>query len=551
MFPLFFFIQDERAQINISPRIFEFFDVDVNLLEIDTQGKVIPKKIQVEPCGNKLLNWLTNIETTTTSQVQVATFCPVFDDEILLNGFFNPNSYMLRMEFFKCDPSERECASDLEDIFESIIIVSTTLDTIVNSNDYEDPIKEILHSETNLVSKAFNKYIDIEIVANKFSSDNGWLIENINSIDHLTVGKKEYDYKYNDFNSDSNTGKVKMPALSTIFFAGQIIEELDRSYLKVQELFAKIGGILNALNIAVYIVFYHPLRFKYIMAIRNHLVEEIEKVEKNYNDPLNLKAHNNQVFTNKEISEEAANTNKSNLIGKILKRKKMEQVDNVLNPSKKNTIRKQIQEQFAKDSYNLDIVNNKDCFDNSQGVCVNNPVIREELSKGVFVVKDRMQSPEERFNKKNSSNISGIENEEEQSKNAQIDNSKNILLLKNNIQNNMILNVTEKKEENVLQINKEVMHLENEDAEINRSHIKPFGISKVPVLNCNQKVSDLFNSELVKSLKSIPFEKENYFSYVFSFVTCSNEKKNLYSNMYKSVEMIISVQSYWAEALWG
>lgn len=52
-----------------------------------------------------------------------------------------------------------------------------------------------------------------------------------------------------------------------------------RSYLKVQELAAKIGGIINAITICAYVLFSNYLRFIYILNVSKHIIEG----EINYN----------------------------------------------------------------------------------------------------------------------------------------------------------------------------------------------------------------------------------------------------------------------------
>ena len=56
-----------------------------------------------------------------------------------------------------------------------------------------------------------------------------------------------------------------------------------RSYMKIQDLFAKLGGIANALMLLASILSYHYLRFSYINFVYNHTFNllDIEKIKSN------------------------------------------------------------------------------------------------------------------------------------------------------------------------------------------------------------------------------------------------------------------------------
>lgn len=54
------------------------------------------------------------------------------------------------------------------------------------------------------------------------------------------------------------------------FGAPRLITKTSRSYMKIQELFALIGGLISGISISTQIMFFHYLRFKYLMHFYNN-----------------------------------------------------------------------------------------------------------------------------------------------------------------------------------------------------------------------------------------------------------------------------------------
>lgn len=72
-----------------------------------------------------------------------------------------------------------------------------------------------------------------------------------------------------------------------ITFESPNIREIEkRSYMKVQDLFAKVGGIINAIFIIINILFYDYLRFIFKKDIANYLISSKNSDYNNYSNSI-------------------------------------------------------------------------------------------------------------------------------------------------------------------------------------------------------------------------------------------------------------------------
>ena len=173
-------------------------------------------------------------------------------------GGFN-SSYFLTLVnfcgFFQRSPNN-PCMYDKNKDFitDQLVIVMHSLDSYVNPTDIQNPVKSHITSQAFLVFKGLMKNVYMRIIENSFDSDNGWILEANKKTPFLKLKDKEVDI------ADGVGGKNLI--FSSAFESPRIAIVYNRKYYKIQDLFANIGGIANALLIIVNILTSNFLRYK-------------------------------------------------------------------------------------------------------------------------------------------------------------------------------------------------------------------------------------------------------------------------------------------------
>lgn len=171
-------------------------------------------------------------------------------------------------------------------------ITTMYLDAYVDSNSFENPIKPIRSISSIITGPGMIKLIYLGITNDLFVSDDGWLLEDYRNINY---------YKRSSVFIDSNYDDNPL-IFGAILTSPNIRLKYSRSYLKIQELFARVGGIANAFTIVTYIISYHYLRFKYIFFVRKNSIENIDLNSYNNYEKVNLNFQKNAIEKGDKIN---------------------------------------------------------------------------------------------------------------------------------------------------------------------------------------------------------------------------------------------------------
>jgi hypothetical protein len=165
-------------------------------------------------------------------------------------------------------------------------------------------------------------------------SDVGWILEDYNNKNFV---------KLRDIQEETLVSSSRKEFFKLILEVMKTREKTVRYYMKVQELFAKIGGLINAMLIIVNILIYDYIKFKYRQFYSQILIKNIDDIMKsnsknfdtninNVNNinyvnsikqqvivknnadlsPIKTKANHNSKFENIKINLAANNNNNSN-----------------------------------------------------------------------------------------------------------------------------------------------------------------------------------------------------------------------------------------------
>lgn len=192
-------------------------------------------------------------------------------DLVFQNDYNSPNSTFVNLVMSYCDPSKRKCHPMLERIKQGLFITIKTMNSFVDPENYTDPINYYTQSITEQISDAIGKRIFMRYTKNTVQTDAGWILESNVYSDFIQLRSvKQEVNKYKEENRETYWITLESPVLRL---------KVVRNYLKVQELFAKIGGLFNACIIFVHIIISDYLNFKYYMHILSDFIDG-EKTEK-------------------------------------------------------------------------------------------------------------------------------------------------------------------------------------------------------------------------------------------------------------------------------
>lgn len=193
------------------------------------------------------------------------TLCVNYDDEgILHNPYTSKNSTFLNIDLFICNKTERTCADDIDDTTKEVYLQLYLLNSYVDSNDYSNPIKYYFESNAIKITSVFFKRIYISVLNNEYISDDGWILENIRRISYYNIKELK-----NEISSIPPYNSLLV--LRNTFDSPLLRRVTNRSYLKVQDLFANVGGIVNAFMIIINMIFTHYFRYNFNMNLRKYL----------------------------------------------------------------------------------------------------------------------------------------------------------------------------------------------------------------------------------------------------------------------------------------
>lgn len=177
------------------------------------------------------------------------------ESEYIKNNLGDSDSITYMIEISKCDSSVRKCHPDIDKIMSGFYSVIHYVNQYLNPRNYSDPLASSVESITQLLASGFTKYHYLKTAENTFISDDGWISE------HLIT--REYN-SFFSLSSDINTATSsqfngKELLYSIALEATKVTNISFRTYMKLSDVFAQIGGLVTI----VYYAFRALLSFYY------------------------------------------------------------------------------------------------------------------------------------------------------------------------------------------------------------------------------------------------------------------------------------------------
>jgi len=244
--------------ISLNPKLVKCKDLDFNLHPIEVSKAVFNYKTDYNLCLNH-----------TDLNLQMKEKEKEYEEkgqDLYVNSEQSTQFVSISVFFCNMNVPNRNCKADEEFFKKRSEIDFHYLEAVPQSSNYSMPIRYDLVAIRKEINRESKKSLRLTMRKNIHETDNGWLLENM----------VEQAY-YTDINTEIITLKENYYDIYTLnFYVSKLKTRNLRSYMKIQELFAKIGGIANAFYLIIYGVSYHYIRFKYLMFVRENTFGFIE-----------------------------------------------------------------------------------------------------------------------------------------------------------------------------------------------------------------------------------------------------------------------------------
>lgn len=220
------------------------------------------------------------------------------DDNYIINGYSSfPNTF-LSINWFRCDSSRFlkknltcESQTNIHDKLTEFNIYISLLDNIIDLDNFENPILPFI--QTNVVEASLGslKSSLYNIKKSQIKTDSGIFLNEENTIEFHQLENIQTDIKFNN----EHIFSIKL-------FSQKTIDTYVRKYIKIQDILACIGGLINFLLSFGQIVLNRYSSKNLSIETANHFISE------NKNKHRNIKSN---IFTQKE------SPNKSNFTGNV------------------------------------------------------------------------------------------------------------------------------------------------------------------------------------------------------------------------------------------
>lgn len=237
------------------------FDLKIGVLSVGPDLKTTFKEISgwfgscnpemFEEKYRDLVN-LTLVNNANAGPGRMEIFCP--DVNLFVqNGYTTLNSTFINFRFAPCNPSVKTCHPNIERVSKDAYIVVRTVDAFIDPKNYTHPINYYNNIYNYQVSSAFMKRNYFNIEKSKVVTHKGWLLENVVEEEFFTL---------KDVSKDINP-TFRNEIFQVTFSSPNRRHLIIRRYMKIQDLFASIGGFFNFLLIGSTILLSDYVDFNY------------------------------------------------------------------------------------------------------------------------------------------------------------------------------------------------------------------------------------------------------------------------------------------------
>lgn len=279
------YTEDYPIMINIYDRrgiaiedIEKIIKIEVSHFNFTSSNPLSVSKQEIKPCDPNdysIENRKYIIEASKFYLFRNGTsslYCVKPKKDLYFHGkYTSTNSSFLHMIFKLCNSTIEKCVDNINDYINfSFYVQFSFINSYIEPKSYNNPIHKYLDSITTNIGDSVSKRKFVSFLKNKIINDNGFLFESIDYITYITLGST--------LNEVTPTKTNEMFMLT--FDSPNIIEKSTRSYMKIQELIAKLGGLFNGFKLIVLLIINQYVKFSYLVKIYDKVNELKLKNEK-------------------------------------------------------------------------------------------------------------------------------------------------------------------------------------------------------------------------------------------------------------------------------
>lgn len=312
----------------------------------------------------------------------------------------------LNIKLSNCPGQDKNCSSlkKITDMSNSFLYFTTLFPKVNFDYSEEDPFKNFFHSTYTALDPHQNKVFNCFINSGNFTDDKGIVFKNYRLTNFFSYDKCYLDssiFELDDYSKDKRSNLINI----YMYRSMNVLINLRR-HMKLQELFAELGGFIALIKIIIIFIYSFINQFeknkKFIDLILEEKISNLIN-ESNKNKNL-LKNHNDQIFQNlKSFKKMHENQIKSFKLDKNIKIK--DQIDKS-NLQKSDNELKKINESIKIESNdntiiksNRTLVNNEDNNNNNISNDNNNNFIVEIKGKKKNFIQKKDQNLVNQFDK--------------------------------------------------------------------------------------------------------------------------------------------------------
>lgn len=359
-FPIFITILDRYG------KVVEDIDRVVNLKAshflIDDKSNITSKVFSLENCEktefSKNLPFVyseylkRSINSYTFKNKTTSSFClNTKSNLVFYNKYSAVDSSFVNIDISICDPLKQECVSNYKEISNNLFVFVRFLNTYIDHKNFSDPITYFDDIVTTQVGGLLSKRNYLRFSQNIINDDNGWLLEAFSNKTYISLSNIKHDI----------TMSVNNIIHQITFESPNLVVKTSRSYMKIQELIAKIGGLYSGFSIIISIIIKNYINFSYILSIfekismsyiairdnkenkSNILDRNKNKNDNDWNKSSNILQFRNSNSNNNSCNSQIHKNSKFNLnshVPNINHIEKIDHLDNRINNQEINCISK-------------------------------------------------------------------------------------------------------------------------------------------------------------------------------------------------------------------
>jgi hypothetical protein len=299
-FPIMIFIKDLEGKS--SEKFIENINITITFTDISLENVVTEEEMHsLKSCNESDYpihkDKLSQILKSANQNNEIPYCINTSKDSKIKNQLDQINSSSLSLKFEMCNKIENSNCP-----VTNLLVVIKLFNSFVVPKNYTTPMNYFQDYYVGRLDSGMGYETYISLSYQELISDNGWILsESVNSKSISVHSIKEEHFPSSE-----------VSFLNFYFDITRYHEITYRKYMKIQELFAKLGGLYNFLTILIYVILYDYTLFKYRVKYLKCSLEIEEKIQlsKGLNPEINnnklvnkfnLDEYNNQIFNNLKI----------------------------------------------------------------------------------------------------------------------------------------------------------------------------------------------------------------------------------------------------------